>query len=147
MILHLQATETYRYLWLKSVTGVDLSQHCARSLKGPYCKGISARGGRTQSVELHPTPGLIAWYLCGVTQHPYRWHDNPHLPLVPAPGAEGTIMLAGGMTVTYQDAHPVDFSEEDIPPDAEHRLDRAYRTCRNWQFAHHAHQHLIGGAQ
>lgn len=30
----------YRYLWLKYVTGIDLSQHCARSLHGPYSPSV-----------------------------------------------------------------------------------------------------------
>ena len=35
-IKNMTVTSTFKYLWLKTVTDVDLSQHCAKCLIGEY---------------------------------------------------------------------------------------------------------------
>ena len=55
----------WTYLWLKTVTGVDLSKHCAKCLIGDYIKFDSVN-------ELKN----ITHYLCGVYK---GWNYNKNL--------------------------------------------------------------------
>ena len=60
-----------RYLWLKTVRGVNLSVHCYSSLVGDplHVHNTSRRQ------HLRRVPDVPALYLCGVTE-PYRWELN-----------------------------------------------------------------------
>lgn len=42
-IKNMTVTSTFKYLWLKTVTDVDLSQHCAKCLIGEYDTRINNR--------------------------------------------------------------------------------------------------------
>ncbi|MEU1307771.1 hypothetical protein ABZ419_02580 [Streptomyces cinnamoneus] len=75
----------------------------------------------------------IAWYLCGVTR---KWATNAHLAFETAPGDQHELQVQG-LHVTLTDARPILFGPEAVPADDPHAGDRAFMTCRNWQFAHH----------
>ena len=72
---HLHVNAPFRYLWLKYVSGVNLSVHCARCLLGEYDPRISARVKELHEQPLRPSP---YYYLCGVSK-PYVWSRNFHL--------------------------------------------------------------------
>jgi hypothetical protein len=132
----------YRFLWLKYVTGVDLAEHCGRSLHGRYSRAVNAGEWNPQRVRLDEHPAKYGWYLCGVTQAPYSWADNPHLALEEAPGHEEEVTVHG-LHVTLFGVRPVTgWGEHSVPDGAPHRTQAAYRTCRNWQYAHHLHHQL-----
>jgi hypothetical protein len=135
--------DRYRYFWLKEVTGVDLTQHCARSLRGAWRKDLSFAhdrwrdAGMTEplvlSVRFEPAD---AYYFCGVTD-PYVWRRNAHLVFVADPNAvEAKVYRNNGLTIETLGLTRVAFSEADINPTDPNRLMAEYRTCRNWQFAH-----------
>ncbi len=120
---------SWRYLWFKHINGVDLSQHCARCLKGEYNNAISPR-----VKELHDLPlesGI--WYLCGVAL-PYVWANNFHLAFHDCPGSHVSVDRLG-IHVEIEDAEALPISEEFLHQDDPHIRLKAYRTCRNWQFA------------
>ncbi|MDY0816553.1 hypothetical protein [Kitasatospora purpeofusca] len=126
----------YRHLWLKYVTGIDLSRHCAVALHGRYSRLVDERT-QEATVHLDEFPHALAWYLCGVTTAPYRWEDNPHLAVTAAPGHTETLNVQG-LTVHLDGVKPIHFTATDnVPDDDPHANDPAYRTCRNWQFAHY----------
>ncbi|WP_316521237.1 hypothetical protein [Kitasatospora brasiliensis] len=127
----------YRYLWLKYVTGIDLSRHCAVALHGRYSRHIDETT-REATVELDEFPHALAWYLCGVTSSPYRWEDNPHLALELAPGHTQDLTVHD-LTVHLDGVRPIDFTNAEVPADDPHAADHAFRSCRNWQFAHYLH--------
>ncbi len=52
----LHITAPFRYLWLKSVTGVDLSVHCAKCLLGEYDERISNTITELRDLALAPAP-------------------------------------------------------------------------------------------
>ncbi|MEY2226872.1 hypothetical protein [Streptomyces sp. BF23-19] len=131
-----QGERRYHYLWLKYVTGIDLTQHCARSLHGPYSRAVQADAPRDLTLTLDEHRHAIAFYLCGVTTNPYRWEDNPHLAFESAPGYHVEIQVKD-LKVTLTDARPIPFTARHIPADDPHATDRQFKTCRNWQFAHH----------
>ncbi|MCX4749146.1 hypothetical protein OG455_27175 [Kitasatospora sp. NBC_01287] len=126
--------QRYHFLWLKYVTGIDLSQHCARSLHGRYSRLVKP-DTQHADVHLNEFSRAIAWYLCGVTT-PYRWENNPHLALVEAPGHRQQLQVHG-LAVELDGVKPIEFDGRHIPPDDPNAGDRAFNTCRNWWFAHH----------
>ncbi|WP_116211564.1 hypothetical protein [Streptomyces olivoreticuli] len=119
-------------MWLKYVTGVDLGRHCARSLHGGYSKFVNPNE-EVMEGRLDEFEPPIVWYLCGVTR---RWATNAHLAFETAPGDRHELQVQG-LHVTLADARPIPFDAEAIPGDDPHAGDRAFTTCRNWQFAHH----------
>ncbi|MFC8447737.1 hypothetical protein [Kitasatospora sp. NPDC057223] len=135
----------YRYLWLKYVTGIDLTRHCAVALHGRYSRHLN-EDTRHVEVQLDEFPHALAWYLCGVTTRPYRWEDNPHLALEPAPGHTQDLQVKD-LTVHLDGIRPIDFTNADVPADSPHADDPVYQTCRNWQFAHHLHARGIPSVQ
>lgn len=136
--------DQYRYLWLKGITGLNMSQHCASVFYGEYVPefGHRAEGLKTTvSVELdqHNKPGVMAWYLCGVVT-PWNWARNAHLAFVRAEGEswEGPAGEGSRLSVQLEDAAPVfGWGVHSIPDTDRRRNDPAYMTCRNYQFAHH----------
>lgn len=131
----------YRYLWLKYVTGIDLSRHCARSLHGRYSRHVNAESQDVE-VRLDEYPHSLAWYLCGVTTRPYRWEDNPHLALEAAPGHTEKLSLQD-LTVTVNGARPIHFDDRHIDPEHPCANRQEFSSCRNWQFAHYLHAHGV----
>ena len=127
----------FRYLWLKHVTGVDLSVHCARCLLGEYDNRISDDTRHASGLVL---PSAPFHYLCGVSS-PYVWARNFHLAFREK---EGYIVEVArhGIRIVIEDAEEVPFGETDIDPLDPHAHLKAYRTCRNWQFAHKVKNNL-----
>lgn len=82
MIHQMQVSGKFRYLWLKKVTGVTLSCHCAVCLKGIYDKRVNNKIESLTNVELET--GI--YYLCGVCI-PYSWANNFHLAFPYASGS------------------------------------------------------------
>jgi len=122
-----------RYLWLKYVTGVDLSQHCAKCLQGAFSKRIKSSISQAQDIELNEADADI-FYLCGVAQ-PFNWAKNFHLAFRHKEG-ETLDFESNGICLTIENAERIEFSEEDIAPNDPNGHKKVYNTCRNWQFAH-----------
>lgn len=119
----------YRYLWLKHITGVDLSQHCARCLTGDYSPIVNRWRHKYADIVLGGE--YVAHYLCGVI----NYADNLHCAIMHKDGAH-TEAHDEKFDVVIDDGVIVPISTASIPPDAPHASDRAFYTCRNWQFAH-----------
>ena len=125
----LSVTKPFRYLWLKSVEGVNLDVHCAKSLIGQYDKRIGNTVIEVHDVYLTQN----VYYLCGVSM-PYKWANNFHLAFRHKPG----VILKyedNGISVTIQNAERIEFSENDVDWSLPQAKKREYHTCRNWQFA------------
>ncbi len=135
-IHQLHITAPFRYLWLKSVTGIDLSVHCAKCLLGQYDERISNTITELRDLELAPAP---YYYFCGVSM-PYKWSNNFHLAFREKPGAVLEVNRLG-VHIILHNAEEIRFGWQDVPADAPHRHNKAYYTCRNWQFAHWLARH------
>ena len=72
----------YKYLWLKYVTGTNLSVHCARCLLGEYEVRFKGYIRSLHDIELKDAP---VYYLCGVA-HDRVWKHNLHIAFVAAAG-------------------------------------------------------------
>ncbi len=132
---NLQITGSFRYLWLKYVTGVDLDVHCARCLLGKYSTAIKKDNAETELITLDEFPARI-FYLCGVAI-PFNWENNFHLAFEESAGNEFRID-ALGISVTVRNAARLPISTEAMEANNHPKIAyKAYSTCRNWQFANY----------
>ena len=117
----------FRYFWLKTVTGYDLSQHCARCLIGAYHRDVSKDMRLNQTLDL----GVGVKYLCGVSP---RYPLNLHVAVEYAAGEIVEVDTYRGDVVRFDNARKLL-----IPPLARGSLglSSAYTDCRNFQFAVH----------
>ena len=133
-IKSIEVNGRFKYLWLKYVTGVNLSVHCARCLNGSYSKKISPAIKKENNILLNEHEAIV-YYLCGVSS-PYKWANNFHLAFKEKEGS--TITLSrNGIVIVIENAEEIKFSINDINKSDIHINNAAYSTCRNWQFAHH----------
>lgn len=132
----------FRYLWLKYVNGVNLNVHCAGCLKGSYSKEINPSHSRLNGIELSEFEAKY-FYLCGVAS-PYKWENNFHLAFeqknnsiidINENGIKIKILNAERLIIM-----PIDFSNK-----SKYKDDKAYFTCRNWQFANQISKNLLQG--
>ena len=131
-----KTTENFRYLWLKYVTGFDLSVHCAKCLVGQYSQYFKIGGVQTRSaIGLRLFESYARYYyLCGVTT-PFRWEDNLHLAFEYEKGSQ-VVYWDGKTEIVIRDARRIDIKElpsYDLDP---HGKLAEYHTCRNWRFAY-----------
>ena len=135
-IKSITVSSPFKYLWLKSVEGVDLTQHCARCIVGKSSKAVSNTMKEAADIEL----GDGIYYLCGVAL-PYNWNRNFHLAICARIGHNFTYEH-NGIRVEIEDGEPLPISPEYIDAGDKHANTKAFNTCRNWQFAHYYAKHL-----
>lgn len=132
-ITRINVTGRFKYLWLKYINGIDLSNHCAKSFIGTYSKKISNTMKTEENIILDESEAVV-YYLCGVSS-PYNWDKNFHLAFKEK---EGSILKFNhnGIEIEIENAERILFSEQDIDPSDVNADKPVYATCRNWQFAH-----------
>src|SRR5699024_11050934 len=125
----------FNYLWLKEVTDVDLSVHCAKSLLGDYIKQVTNKNSEYHQLECSDN----IHYLCGVAR-PWNWDNNFHLAFEPCEGNYLTVDKKG-IYVEIKDAIELPISQSNVDFNHPKAKFKTYYTCRNWQFAHWFNQH------
>ena len=128
-ILKLIKSKPFKYLWLKKVNGVDLTQHCAKCLIGEYDNRLQININEYNNLSLD---GSI-YYLCGVST-PYVWKNNFHLAFRESKGKK-LIIDKLGIYIEIKDAEEIKFSYGDINFNLMEANKKEFSTCRNWQFA------------
>lgn len=126
----LEVNGNFKYLWLKTVEDVDLSQHCAKCLIGKYDNRISPEKCIYKDIDLQDK----YYYLCGVSK-PYNWSMNFHLAFRPCNGNK-IAFSKNGICVEIEDAEIIEISPNNINLLDVNAGKKAFSTCRNWQFAH-----------
>jgi hypothetical protein len=140
IIEEIRVEAPFRYLWLKYVSGVDLSVHCADCLLGDYSELVSpSLGLEAHDLTLDEYEGEI-FYLCGVAK-PYDWDRNFHLAFRQAPG-EKFAFEEHGLSVSILNAQRINFEAFDArnKSSSPNRTKPVFNTCRIWIFANHAQQ-------
>lgn len=127
IIRKLEIKQKYRYVWLKYVNGVDLTQHCAKCLRGQYESRINRDTLSYNDMELPPSP---YYYFCTV----YQYDTNIHLAFEEAEGETITIEDER-YSVVIENARQIVFDNSRINPSLPGAKLKAYNTCRNWWFA------------
>jgi len=132
----LTVSKPFMYLWLKTVTDVDLSNHCAKALIGEYNSNINAEIKELRNLEISND----IHYLCGVSK-PYNWYKNFHLAFR---YSKGNILeySSNGISIVIQDAEMLPISTDYLDLTDVNIHKRSYRACRNWQSAHYFEKHL-----
>ena len=123
----------FRYLWLKTVEDVDLSQHCAKCLIGKYDDRIKEK---VFPIDLKNE----IYYLCGVA-FPFKWENNFHLAFMPCEN-ENIYFNDKGIEILIEGAKILPISTTFIDKTDPNFNKKSYYTCRNWQFAHYFKKHL-----
>lgn len=139
-IKELKVESPFRYLWLKYITGVNLSVHCAGCFKGVYSQKINPKITSVQNAELNECETNI-FYLCGVA-NPYNWNKNFHLAFKTK---EGSMIdyTSNGIHIIIENAEQLPISMDDINTSLKHADQKEYYTCRNWQFANYLRKNNI----
>lgn len=139
-IKKVNVTGKFKYLWLKYINGIDLTNHCAKCLLGTYSKKISNTTAEAAEITLDES-GAIVYYLCGVSM-PYNWNKNFHLAFKEKPGSSVKVNY-NGIEIELDNAEQILFSMDDINPADPNANKPVFSTCRNWQFAHYLRKNEI----
>lgn len=118
----------FRYLWLKYVTGPNMTRHCAQALQGRYSQRVKRDMALGRVVALDEFGPYSALYLCGVSP---RWATNLHVAFRPGPGRVRR-RLYNGLELEL-------VGVEELPiialPEGWRGFGPEFTTCRNFQFA------------
>lgn len=123
----------WMYFWGKYVTGVNLNNHCAKSLIGTYTTKFNSDTKKLNDIVLDEADSDI-FYICGVSK-PYRYNRNFHLALRKSIGKKVSY-CKNGITIKVLNAEilPIVFDVKECQhPKA---AAKEFATCRNWQFAY-----------
>lgn len=126
-------TAAFKYLWLKYVTGVSLSIHCAGCLKGSYTQKLNRDLEAAEKLVFDEFDANIL-YFCGVSR-PYKWENNFHLALQFSEG-ESISVDRHGLKFEVKNAIEIEITTSAMK-EVNHPkiIEKPYSTCRNWQFA------------
>lgn len=122
---------TYKILWLRYVYGVDLSNHCMKSLLGHNDKRVR---GFMRSLP----PGMELeesrfYYLCGVDVN-FEWSKNLHVAFVRSVGSE-IVIDNPFVRLKILNARRLPITTDYINWRHSQARNKLFNTCRNWQFA------------
>lgn len=121
----------YKILWLRYVNGVDLSNHCMKSLLGHNDRRV--RGFMRQlpaNLRLEESP---YYYLCGVDAN-FVWEKNLHLAFTYSCGSVIEIDDAF-IRCRILNARRLEISNRFIDWSLPQSRNKFFNTCRNWWFA------------
>lgn len=120
----------YRILWLRYISGVDLSQHCMKSLLGHNDNRVYSFLKRMENLELSEAK---YYYLCGVDMN-FDWNKNLHLAFR---YSCGEILEVDNEFIRCRiiNARRMEISDRYIDWSLPQSRNRHYNTCRNWWFA------------
>lgn len=138
-IRKLAVNDDFFVLWLKYVEDVNLLEHCAKGLLGPFDKKIWKFANqweypKTIGNHLLDQAEVDFYYLCGVAQ-PSNWFKNFHCVFRYSEG-EMMEVVENGIEFYVEDAARIEIKEIDREVSTEkYKNNIKYYSCRNWQFA------------
>lgn len=120
----------YKILWLRYVSGVDLSQHCMKSLLGSNDRRVYPFMKKVWNLELKDAP---YYYLCGVDLN-FDWRKNLHLAFR---YSCGEVLEVDNEFIRCRiiNARRMEISERFIDWSLPQSHNKYFNTCRNWWFA------------
>jgi hypothetical protein len=130
IIKNLTLKGRYRIEWLRYITGVNLSQHCLKSLIGHSDKRIMSFKTKYENLELKDAK---FYYFCAVEEN-FTWRLNIHIPFREKEGflfKIDTDLVKG----EFHNAEFIDIDPRQIDWSLPQSHQKAFSTCRNWQFA------------
>lgn len=119
--------DRYKYIWLKYVNGVDLSQHCARCLIGTYENRVNAQTYEYNDLVLKESP---YYYFCTV----WQYATNIHIAFKEKEGSK-IIVDNDYCYAEILNAERIVFDKSRINKALPQASKSVFNTCRNWWFA------------
>lgn len=141
-IKYFKPKRNYRYLWLKLVRDIDLSQHCTKCLIGKFDRRIWGGTPLNPNRELKLEESRL-YYLCGVCED-WIWSHNLHVAFAPAMGHYINIDDEF-CTLRIENARRINITNEYIDWKLPQANKREFNTCRNWWFANMINAGAING--
>lgn len=129
--------DRYRYIWLKYVKDVDLSQHCAKCLIGTYESRVNANTYEYTDLVLEESP---YYYLCTV----WQYATNIHLAFREKEGSK-IIIDNDYYYAEIINAERIVFDKSRIDVTLPQANRSTYNTCRNWWFANWIYDEVRNG--
>lgn len=121
----------YRIIWLRYVDGINLNEHCMKSLLGHNDPRVLFRAAALpRNMELEP---CRFYYLCGVDEN-WRYANNLHVAFTPAESQE-IVIDDEFVSLKIKNARRINIVPDYIDWTLPQSADKHYNTCRNWWFA------------
>lgn len=127
---------TYKILWLRYIYGVNLNNHCMKSLLGHNDARVRGYMRQLQNLKLEDSR---YYYLCGVDQD-FNWYKNLHLAFV---RSLGNVIELDNEFIKCRiiNAMQIPITDKYINWNLPQSRNKLFSTCRNWQFANYLASH------
>ena len=126
-ITKLEFKNDYHIIWLRYISGVDLTQHCMNGLKGKNDKRVK---GHKLSYETMDLPEAKYYYLCGVK----TYNMNVHIAFRHLEGSKISIDNEF-VSCEIDNAELYPINKDAINWKLPQANEELFNTCRNWWFA------------
>lgn len=113
----------WMYFWTKTITSINLNQHCAKTFNGDYLNGNIIE---TKEKDV---------YICGVSK-PFSYGNNLHVALKEKIGNNITIHEKD-VVINVYDAERIEvipLAKGESHHESGNR--KEFWSCRNWQYGH-----------
>lgn len=144
VIKYFKPKRKYKFLWLKLVTGIDLSQHCTKCLLGRFDRRIWGGSLIIPDRELKLADSRL-YYLCGVCDD-WVWSHNLHVAFAPAMGHD-IVIDDEFCELRIENARRINITNENIDWHLPQAKKKEFNTCRNWWFANMINAGAIDGVK
>lgn len=120
----------YRIIWLRYVNGVNLKEHCMKSLLGRCEPKVKWKCSEYNNIELDLSP---YYYFCAVHAG-WNYQKNVHIAWKDSEG-KSFIIDNDLVYAEIEGAERIDINPDSIDADNPLSKNKLFSTCRNWQFA------------
>lgn len=129
-IINIRLKGTYKILWLRYITGVNLREHCMKSFLGTNDKRVRGFTFEFKDMALEKSE---FYYFCGVDVN-WDYNKNIHLAFREKQGS--VIKIDNQLySAEIQNAEQLPISNKCINHNLPQSKNKLYNTCRNWWFA------------
>lgn len=129
-IIGIRLKGVYKIVWMRYVTGVDLSNHCMKSLRGHNDRRFKGYTFLFRDIELEKAK---VYYFCAVEEN-WNWNKNIHIAFRDKVG-ERIQIRTDLLDCVIEDAELIPISDRYIDWSLPQSKNKLYNTCRNWWFA------------
>lgn len=129
-IVKLEIKGNYWIQWLRYVSGVNLNEHCMKSLLGYNDKRIRRGITLYEDIELDKAP---YYYFCGVHA---GWAYAKNIHIAWKDSSDGRFVVDNEFVYAeIEGAERIEIDASYIDETNPFANNKLYNTCRNWQFA------------
>lgn len=119
----------YWIIWMRYVNGVNLNEHCMKSLLGRNDQRFKRGITQYEDIELERAP---YYYFCGVHAN-WDYPKNIHIAWKDSVGS--FVVDNEYVYAEIEGGEMIEISPQYIDRTNPNATNKLYTTCRNWQFA------------